>query len=1122
MRKPNFISSLFLLSLPLVFACRNEFVEGSQQEGRPALFTMLTPEQTKVDFVNKLTEGPNTNILMYEYFYNGGGVATGDLNGDGLIDIYFSSNMGENSLYLNQGQMKFQDITASAGVAGRPGPWKTGITMADVNGDGRLDLYVCYSGMMPDEKRANQLFINEGNDENGIPKFTEKATQYGLASRAYSNQIYFFDYDRDGDLDALLLNHNPKAMPVLNEVSTAEILKKDDALRGVRLFRNNKGYFEDATVGSGISSSALTYGLGLGISDLNNDGWPDFYISNDYAVPDYLYINKSDGTFADQLKRSVGHNSHFSMGNDIADLNNDGLPDIVTLDMLPEDNYRQKLLLAPDNYSKFDLNIRSGFHYQYMRNMLQLHTGNSQPGVPAFSEVGQLAGISNTDWSWAALLADFDNNGWKDLYVTNGYLKDFTNLDFIKYMDDFVEKKGRLLREDVLEIIGQMPSSNVVNYMYANDGDLRFSNETQAWGLDHASNSNGAAYADLDNDGDLDLVVNNINQPAFIFENESEKRSDRHYLQVKLGGGGANTQGLGARVTISINGRKQYLEQMNTRGYLSSVSPVLHFGLGKETKVDSLLVEWLSGKQQLLTNVDADQLIVLAESEAREQPDEDYLPAMEPVFAAVPSPIKHFDPAPQVNDFKRQTLLINQLSFSGPCMAKGDANGDGLQDIFVGGGAGKPGSLYVGQKNGEFTRRPMAALELDSLSVDADAAFFDANGDGHTDLYVASGGYHHFAAGDALLQDRLYLNDGRGNFNKSQTALPEMRVSKGCVAVGDMNSDGHPDVFVGGRVVPGRYPETPQSFLLINDGKGNFSDETASVVGELQEIGMVTDAVWTDMNQDAATDLVVVGEWMPVAVFINTGGRLLNESANYFDQEYSGWWNTVVADDLNGDGQPDLLIGNWGLNSQIQVSEAEPAELFYADFDQNGSVDPVFCTYVKGKSFPHVTRDELLDQLSFLRRRFNNYKSYAGASLYDILGEEAVNSAAHLQATHLETTFFYSQADGRYEPIQLPAEAQYSPVHSITVLDYDSDGQNDVLLCGNNSHSKLRLGKFDASYGVLLQGQGNGKFSYISQSRSGLNLKGDVRSVIEIERTFHFGIGERELKTYRLREKILQ
>lgn len=1122
MLKTTSIPSLFLLSLLLVFACRDEFVEGNQQESQSALFTMLNPEQTQVDFVNQLTEGPNTNILMYEYFYNGGGVATGDLNGDGLTDIYFSSNMDENRLYLNQGDMKFRDITAAARVGGRPGPWKTGITMADVNGDGRLDLYVCYSGMMPDEKRANQLFINEGNDENGIPQFAEKAMEYGLASMAYSNQIYFFDYDRDGDLDALLLNHNPKAMPVLNEVSTAEILKKDDELRGVRLFRNNKGYFEDATPSSGISSSALTYGLGIGIADLNNDGWPDFYISNDYAVPDYLYINKGDGTFTDQLKQSVGHNSHFSMGNDIADFNNDGLPDIVTLDMLPEDNYRQKLLLAPDNYSKFDLNIRSGFHYQYMRNMLQLHAGNSRPGVPAFSEVGQLAGISNTDWSWAALAADFDNNGWKDLYVTNGYLKDFTNLDFIKYMDDFIEKKGRVMREDVLEIIKQMPSSNVVNYMYANGNGLHFSNATKSWGLDYASNSNGAAYADLDNDGDLDLVVNNINQPAFIFENESERRSSRHYLQVNLQGSGLNTQGLGARVTISLNGRKQYLEQMNTRGYLSSVSPVLHFGLGKETKVDTLRVEWLSGKQQLLMDVEADQVIVLAESEAWEQPDEDDPPATEPVFAAVSSPIKHQEPALGVNDFKRQTLLINQLSFSGPCMAKGDVDGDGLEDVFVGGGAGQPGSMFVQQKNGEFVRRPMAAFELDSLSADADAAFFDANGDGHTDLYVASGGYHHFAAADALLQDRLYLNDGRGNFSRSQEALPEMRVSKGCVAVGDVNSDGHPDVFVGGRVVPGRYPEIPQSFLLINDGKGNFSNETASIADELREIGMVTDAVWVDMNNDAAMDLVVVGEWMPVSVFVNSGGKLTNESDSFFDQEYNGWWNTVVAEDLNKDGQPDLLLGNWGLNSQIRVSGAEPAELFYADFDQNGSVDPIFCTYVQGKSFPHGTRDELLDQLSFLRRRFNNYKSYAGASLNDILGEEAVKSAAHLQATHLETTFFYSKANGRYEPIQLPAEAQYSPVHTVTVLDYDSDGQQDVLLCGNNSHSKLRLGKFDANYGALLKGQGNGEFSYISQSRSGLQLKGDVRSVVEIEGTFLFGIGEQELKAYRLQEKILQ
>ncbi|MDH5608911.1 MAG: VCBS repeat-containing protein, partial [Cyclobacteriaceae bacterium] len=505
----------FYLFLLVPYACTQQSPQAVIPDGEPTLFTLLDTGQTHVTFQNTLEEGLNANILMYEYFYNGGGVATADFNGDGWMDIYFTSNMGTNTLYLNKGEMTFVEGPASV-VSGRPGPWKTGATVADINGDNRPDIYLCYSGAMPDAKRTNQLFINMGIDADGQPIFEDKAIDYGLASMGFSNQAYFFDYDKDGDLDALLLNHNPKSLPILNEVSTAEFLKKDDPYRGLRLYRQTDGVFEDITTQAGVSGSALSYGLGIGIFDSNNDGWPDFYVSNDYAVPDYLYINNGDGTFRNTLNESMGHNSQFSMGNDIADINNDGFQDVVTLDMLPEDNYRQKLLLAPDNYSKFDLNVRTGFHYQYMRNMLQLNNGNG-----TFSEIGQQAGISNTDWSWAALLADYDNDGWKDLYVTNGYYRDYTNLDFIKYMDDYVKSKGRLVREEVLDIIGHMPASDVVNYMFSNEQGTKFTNRTKSWGLHRPSNSNGAAYADLDNDGDLDLVVNNINQSAFIYRNES-------------------------------------------------------------------------------------------------------------------------------------------------------------------------------------------------------------------------------------------------------------------------------------------------------------------------------------------------------------------------------------------------------------------------------------------------------------------------------------------------------------------------------------------------------------------------------------------------------------------------
>ncbi len=1101
--------TLCLLLFSFLFSCNKtdkKTIDAEKANSEPAVFQSISPDFSGVHFQNTLQEGPNLNVLMYEYLYNGGGVATADFNNDGLIDLYFTSNTGENKCYLNLGGMKFKDITATAKVGGRIGPWKTGITAADVNGDGRMDLYLCYSGALPPEKRTNQLFVNTGNDSNGTPVFEEQAEKYGLASSAFSNQGYFLDYDRDGDLDMILLNHNPKSLPILNVANTKRFLEMDDPLQGIRLYRQENNYFEDVTVEAGISGSALTYGLGIGVGDFNNDGWSDFYVSNDYAVPDYLYINQKDGTFINELGQQLGHTSHFSMGNDVADINNDGLQDIFTLDMLPEDNRRQKLLLSPDNYDKFDLNVRSGFHYQYMRNMLQINNGNG-----SFSEIGQLAGISNTDWSWAALWADYDNDGWKDLFVTNGYLRDYTNLDFIDYMDNLVKSKGRFKRKDVLELIEKMPSSKLSNYLYTHSSTNNYTNSTKKFGLDEPANSNGAAYADLDNDGDLDLVINNINKPASIYQNNTNSK-DSHFIQLKLEGEGGNTQGIGAQVTVYQDSLKQTLVQMPTRGYLSTVSPILHFGLGQNSTIDSLTVRWNRGGLETIAQVPVDGLVVLKEADADKGKRE--FSSTPTLFSEVDSPVKYTDKPSTVNDFKRQSLLISQYSHNTPSIVKGDFNSDGLHDLFIGGSKGKPAHIFLQGRNGAFAESGVGIFSQYKEYHDSDAAVFDANGDGFLDVYVAGGGYHNFNTEDPLLQDRLYLGNGKGGFTDGTDRLPEMPTNSGTVRTADIDGDGDLDIFVGGRVIPGRYPESPRSYMLENKGNGRFVNATQKLAPELEEAGMITDAVWLDLDNDGGKDLVVVGEWMPITFFMNRSGVLKNETSNLLDKEYRGLWNSIDVGDFNGDGHPDFVMGNLGTNSQFKASQEEPAALYYADYDQNGSVDPILNFYIQGKEYPYVTRNELLGQLAYLRSKFTTYESFADATLEDIFTPKELEKSKKLTANHMLTSLMLSTPNGKYTMATLPEQVQYSIVYETVVEDFDHDGNTDILLLGNNQFFKLRLGKFDANYGTLLLGDGKGSFKYVPQSRSGLHIKGDVRSAVQMDNKLLLGISGKDTKMY--------
>ncbi len=1110
MKATKLFQRMLSLYLILIIGCNDELHQPTKNSGTK-LFTLLNAEQTGLNFQNTLSEGLNTNILMYEYFYNGGGVAAGDFNNDGLADLYFTSNMSDNKMYLNKGNLVFEDITLLSNAAGRPGPWKTGVNAVDINADGKLDIYLCYSGALPPEKRANQLFINLGNNEAGIPRFEEKAASYGLASTGFSNQSYFLDYDKDGDLDMLLLNHNPKNLPLLNEEGTAALFKQDNPEKGLRLFKQTNGKFEDVTIQTGINGSELSYGLGIGISDFNEDGWPDFYVSNDYSVPDFLYINNKNGTFTNNLELSVGHTSQFSMGNDVADINNDGHTDIYTLDMLPEDNHRQKLLLTPDNYAKFNLNVKSGFYFQYMRNMLQLNNGNN-----TFSETGQIAGISNTDWSWSALFADYDNDGWKDLYVTNGYFRDYTNLDFINYMNDYVQQKGRLQRDDVMEIVKEMPSSNVVNYIFKNDSAGTFSDKTTEWGVNNISNSNGAVYADLDNDGDLDLVVNNINQPAFLFRNDVQSINKNHFLQIQLLGAAGNTMGLGAKVSIYYNGLKQMIEQNPARGYLSTVSYNLHVGLGNANKIDSLSIEWISGKKQKLYSINSNQLVKLNEQDAV-YIKEKLTPSIN-WFSETTPIINYEHKETELNDFNRQSLLISQLSHNGPCLVKYDLNNDQLEDILIGGNSTQPASIYLQQKNKSFVKLRIPAIEADKGFEDADIVVFDANGDKKQDIYIASGGYNNFSATDTLLQDRLYLNDGNNNFIRS-TGLPKMETSTSCVRVQDVNGDGFIDIFVGARVIPGRYPEPPKSYILINDGKGNFTDQTELICPELNNVGMITDAAWVDLNLDKKNELLIIGEWMPLTVYSIQNNKLINVSTRFFEKRYTGWWNKLIIDDFNGDNKPDLVIGNIGLNTQFKASEKEPLEMYYKDVDNNGSIDPIFSCYIQHKRFPYLTREELLNQLGMFRPRFPNFKSYADISMDELFQKNELKEAGYLVASTMETSCFLSTAKDKFKLTTLPREVQYSPIYTGTPLDFNEDGKTDLLLCGNNSWTKIRLGKFDANYGLLLKGDGKGNFTYVNQAESGFSIRGDVRSCININQTFVFGINGKSMITYKMNQK---
>ncbi len=1095
MKKVVFISAMFVCSFhsySLLGQCKED----------KGLFKLLPSSRTGVNFKNSLDDTGAVNFMSHTYVYNGAGVAVGDINNDGLDDIFFSGNMRSSRLYLNKGNLKFKDITSAAGVGDGDDEWATGVNMVDVNGDGWLDLYVCYTNLDQPESRRNRLYINQ---QDGT--FKDEAKEYGLDDDSYSVQSVFFDFDGDGDLDMYLLNYNADHIPAI-EWENSKF--KRDPYAGDKLFENRNGKFVDISAAAGIKGNPLGYGLGVAVGDINGDHWPDIYVSNDFVEPDYLYINNGDGTFSELMTEYFQHISHFSMGSNLNDFNNDGAVDLFTLDMLPEDNKRQKLLYGPENYEEYARRVASGFYFQDMRNMLHLNNVNG-----TFSEIGQLAGISNTDWSWSALSADFDNDGWKDMFITNGYYKDVTNRDFLKFRGDYYfDQNIKRSKVDTTYIVNQTVSTPIHNYIFKNMGNLKFEDKSSCWNMGQLGFSNGAAYSDLDNDGDLDLITNNINAKASIYENLANKLlPDHHYLALDLKGMDKNTGAYNAKVNVySKNGMQSY-EKMPVRGFQSSVGQTMHIGLGKTVSVDSLEIIWNHKSISVVKNPEIDKILTFSQTDAME---------MHKLSNSVTTPyfrsanlIGHVHQEYPINDFKRQPLLTTMPSVIGPIIKVADLDGNGTDDIILGASKNSATRILWQDENGKFED---ATIKGDNLkSSDAAIAVADFDGDGKMDVYLGSGGYDDYEPTDSALQDRLLLQKD-GNFIVADGHLPNLPYSTGAIAVADFDNDGDMDIFVGSRIIPGKYPETPPSFLLRNDGHGKFEDVTSTFAPALASIGMVTIAKWVDIDNDGWQDLIVGGEYMPLTVFINDKGKgLIDRTSSYFSEPLTGLWSAIDAADYDNDGDIDFIVGNFGLNSQLKASPDQPLSLTYADFDQNGSIDPIVTYFNQGKEYPFASRDEITDQIFALRKKFPTYESYSEAQLGDIFSKKELGEAKKLTVNTLESYYIENRA-GQFNVTPLPTEAQFAPVNAIYSYDFNNDGNMDFILAGNQSFTRIRLGVIDANYGQLFLGDGKGSFKMVPQKKCGLNLKGDVKSIQQINiGGFHyltFGINNSRLATY--------
>jgi hypothetical protein len=1084
---------IFLLLVAFSFYACSDSVESNENsvDAKSGLFQQVDPAQSGVDFQNSFTENYEINILTYEYLYNGGGVAIGDINNDGLPDLYFSSSLASNKLYLNKGDFIFEDITEKAGVAAAEG-FKTGVSMADLNNDGLLDIFVCRTGKDDNGLKDNLVFLNQGDLQ-----FKEAHQELGLNDNSNTNHVAFLDYDKDGDLDIYLLNHRigfaTATQLRLQQQTDGTVIRKtnpETPFESDRLFRNDGGRYTDVSQAAGIVNSS--FGLSVTVGDINQDGYPDLFVGNDYIEPDYVYINQQDGTFSDEYFTMLRHSSQNTMGADIGDINNDGLPDIMSLDMIAEDPFRYKQLMNVMQFDRYQMLVKYGYGDQVGRNVLHLNNGNG-----TFSEIGQLAGVAATDWSWSTLFADLDNDSWSDIYITNGYRRDVTDLDYMSYTRDSIKRTGGISSNrypDVNDFLAIVPEQKIKNYVYRNRGDLGFENMTETWMSAPASYSNGAAYGDLDGDGDLDLVVNNIGSPAFLLKNTLS--SGNNYLQLQLIGPKENRQALGAVASFVTATGKQYKELQLNHGFFSTSESILHFGLGETGTIPTLSIIWPDNSETVLRDVTANQRLTIKYDEVERTPVNKRNNPLANQFKdeARQRGLNFVHQENDFVDFKRERLIPRRISTEGPSLAVGDINQDGLSDLYVGGAAGQEGRIYLQTKEGQFTVLASPVLTGDVNSEDVASTFFDADGDGDMDLYVVSGG-NAFPLNDPKYLDRLYLNDGQGNFTKATLPIPPS--SGGAVVAWDYDQDGDQDLLIGGRVKPGFFPEAPISYVLENQGGGNFIDATARVFPEFNTMGMITDLQTADLDGDGRLELVICGDFLPIQVFVFQTSSFVNTTTDWGLENTTGLWRKVTIADVDKDGKKDIIAGNEGLNTRLKASINDPLKLYYDDFDHNGSIDPILCYPYQGNYYPFSGRDAIMGQIPELKKRFSRYQLYANANIEEVLGT-LISNAKILNVEMLANTIFF-QEGGKFLPSALSNQGQIAPVYDVLSFDFNQDGKMDYLLGGNFYGNETETGVYDGGNGLLLQSNDTRIPSYLPNQQYNIWISEEVRHLEQIE-----------------------